>query len=594
MPIVIDVPTGPPNAVKAAIEQAIQAAGQKTGEIEIRIGPGIHRIDEPIVISDVGGNAVRIAISGAARGRSVITGARLASVEGLDKVSPALRAALPKACSARVKLVRLSDREQALFDGFLPRHPGGGQKMSLPAVSQGDSQLHPARWPQEGYKRGVAEKSPAGGASYLKVAGQELKEGEFLWAGGFWSRDYFYEQNRMHFSAALGGASVDDVELKVAGESRFVVFNALSSLTKPGTYVYRPELKSLLVCPLNGGEIAVASTSELLRVETAHNLKIEGLEFSGSSGTGISFRNASDVVVDKVLVRNISGTGIVIASGRDVSVRESVVENVGGAGISVSGGDRKSLVSSGHRIVANTIRNFAQIDHSYRPGIILFGVGNVVRGNSISQAPHAAIIFSGNDHDISGNQISDVNQDGGDAGAIYTGRDWTARGTVIANNTLSRIGNGRDTVRGIYLDDLASGIVVSGNKFFRVSNPILVGGGRDNLISGNRFIEVDGVAILFDDRGKTWYRGAAGNPKGELRTRLFSVPFEGAAYRERYKNMANILSDNPEEPKYNRIVGNCAWGPVKVDLFRTYKEHNEVQPVTRCDVKTTAPKQPAG
>jgi hypothetical protein len=587
MPIVIDVPNGPPNTIRTAIEQAVQTARQTPGEVNIRVAAGVHRIDEPIVISNLGVDGARITISGAGRGRTVITGGRPASPEGLDKVPADLRAGIPKACSARARLVRLSDREQALFNGFLPRRPGGGQKASLPVVSQGGGQLHPARWPAEGYQQGVV-----GEGRSLKVgAGANLKEGEFLWAGGFWSRDYFYEQNRIRFSAASGGVSVEGVDLKPGGESRFVVFNALSSLVRPGTYVYRPELKALLVCPLSGGEISVAATPELLRVEATQGLKIQNVEFSGASGVGISFRNASDVVVDKVSVRNISGTGIVIAGGKDVAVRESLVEEIGGAGISVSGGDRKSLVASGHKIVGNTIRNFAQIDHSYRPGINLFGVGNVVRGNTISQAPHSAIIFSGNDHDISDNRISDVNRDGGDAGAIYTGRDWTARGTVIANNTLSHIGNGRDSVRGIYLDDLASGIVVSGNRFFRVSNPILVGGGRDNLISGNRFLEANGVAILLDERGRTWYRRAANDPKGELRTRLTSVPFEGAAYRERYKNISNILSDDPEAPKYNRIVGNCAWGPVRVDLFKTYKNDNEVQPVSPCTVREADGKQ---
>ena len=45
-----------------------------------------------------------------------------------------------------------------------------------------------------------------------------------------------------------------------------------------------------------------------------------------------------------------------------------------------------------------------------------------------------AIVFGGNEHLIEFNEIHDVCHESNDAGAIYGGRDWTMRGTVIRYN----------------------------------------------------------------------------------------------------------------------------------------------------------------
>jgi len=111
---------------------------------------------------------------------------------------------------------------------------------------------------------------------------------------------------------------------------------------------------------------------------------------------------------------------------------------------------------------------------------------------------------------------------------------------------------------GVYLDDQASGITVRGNLFERVNLAVLIGGGRDNRIEDNKFIDT-ATAIHLDARGKA----VQDDPNSTLRKHLTEVPYNQTPYKERYPHLANILEDDPAAPKYNiarrnNFVGNSA------------------------------------
>jgi hypothetical protein len=154
----------------------------------------------------------------------------------------------------------------------------------------------------------------------------------------------------------------------------------------------------------------------------------------------------------------------------------------------------------------------------------------------------------------------------GDAGVIYTGRDWTARGTVIANNHLHSIAPnitwGR--TKGVYLDDQASGITVRGNVFAQVDEAVFIGGGRDNLIEDNIFRH-GAFPIHLDARGRHWQTAM----RGILQQGLEAVPYSQGPYKDRYPNLANILDDELGMPKYNIARHNLVIGN---SSFRIYKD----------------------
>jgi hypothetical protein len=262
-------------------------------------------------------------------------------------------------------------------------------------------------------------------------------------------------------------------------------------------------------------------------------------------------RGGHDVAISDSVIRNVGNRAAVI-SGEDNGLSDMLIEEIGEGAVVLTGGDRKTLTPARLYVERSTIRRFARVTRTVQPAVLIAGVGNRAVGNQISDAPHIAILFSGNDHLISQNEIFDVCKETGDAGAIYTGRDWTARGTVIERNHIHDIPANvlQGGTIGIYLDDQASGITVRGNLLERVDVAVLIGGGRDNLVEGNKFVATP-IAIHLDARGKGWQKTMTDDPNGTLRKLLAEIPYNHAPYRERYPHLANILDDDLGAPKYN-------------------------------------------
>jgi hypothetical protein len=266
------------------------------------------------------------------------------------------------------------------------------------------------------------------------------------------------------------------------------------------------------------------------------------------------------VAITHSTIRNIGNRAAVI-SGQDNGLADMLIENTGEGAVVLAGGDRQTLSPANLYVERSTIRRFARLTKTYQPAILMSGVGNRAIGNRISDAPHTAILFTGNDHLISRNEIFDVCKETGDAGVIYTGRDWTARGTVIAYNYLHDIPPNVEMGRtkGVYLDDQASGITVRGNLFEKVDEAVFIGGGRDNLVEDNTFLKGE-FPLHLDARGKSWQKAMIDDKKGTLQNRLHAVPYNQPPYKDRYPHLANLLEDEPGMPKYNVARRNLVIG----------------------------------
>jgi hypothetical protein len=193
----------------------------------------------------------------------------------------------------------------------------------------------------------------------------------------------------------------------------------------------------------------------------------------------------------------------------------------------------------------------------YHPAVALGGVGNRATHNLIHDAPHEAIGFSGNDHLIEFNEIRDVCTESNDAGAIYAGRDWTMRGTVIRYNYLRDItGFEERGCVGVYLDDMWCGTEIYGNVFYRVTRAAFIGGGRDVTIENNIFVDCD-PAVHLDARALGW---AADTVRTTMKERLAAMPYQRPPWSDRYPELVNILQDDPAAPKGNIVARNVCQG----------------------------------
>jgi hypothetical protein len=273
----------------------------------------------------------------------------------------------------------------------------------------------------------------------------------------------------------------------------------------------------------------------------------------------VTITAGAGVTVGGCRLRNAGGWGVFIEGGLGHAVRGCEIHEVGEGGVMLSGGDRPTLTAAGHVAANNHVHHYARLQRTYRPAVEIKGVGNRVLHNHIHHAPHNGILLNGNDHLVELNRIHHVCQETGDVGAYYMGRDWTMRGTVVRHNLFADLtGPGRLGAMAVYLDDNASGITVVGNVFVRACREVLIGGGRDNLVENNLFIDGD-PAVEVDARGLGWAASMVA-PGGWMRQRLDEMPWQTPLWTGRYPGLAALLDDQPEAPRRNVIRRNVSVG----------------------------------
>ena len=279
------------------------------------------------------------------------------------------------------------------------------------------------------------------------------------------------------------------------------------------------------------------------------------------AGRGSAFvvKGGDNVRVVACTIRNMGNWAVKVYGGTKHGVVGCDIYQTGQGGVHLEGGDRKTLTPAGHYADNNHIHHTARWDPVYQQAITVFGVGNRATHNLIDNVPHVAIGFTGNDQTIEYNEIHSAVFQSNDAGAIYTSppdETWSMRGHKIRYNYLHNIhGFEGKGCLGVYLDDCFSSADISGNIFYDVATPILIGGGRDNLMTNNMFINC-GRAFSIDARGLGWAKGV-----GEFATKeLIGLNYKQPPWSVKYPELLNILEDEPLAPKGNVMARNICWG----------------------------------
>jgi hypothetical protein len=438
-----------------------------------------------------------------------------------------------------------------------------------------DKPMTLSRWPDEGFVKisGLVGGHPKNvrGTKGDKV-GKFMYEGDRpkrwagekdLWVHGYWFWDWSDQRHRVD--------SIDTAKRVIAVKPPyhnygyrigqwFYAFNVLAELDRPGEWYLDRDAGLLYFWPPSDPSKARPSVSvakSLVDMQKTSHVTFEGITLEACRGTAVTIRGGKGNRIANCVLRNIGAFAVRISGGSGSAVIGCEIYQIGQGGIALSGGDRKTLTPAGHQAVGNHIRNYGRLDRMYKPAIGLSGVGLRVANNLIHDAPHMAIMFSGNDHVIELNEIHRVCLESNDAGAIYSGRDWTMRGTVIRHNYLHHINGfrGKGCV-GVYLDDMFSGTRIEGNVFHQVTRAAFIGGGRDCSVTNNIFVDCK-PALHIDARAMGW---AGYHVKTTMTTRLKAMPYQSALWRKRYPKLIGILSDTPAAPKGNIVARNISIG----------------------------------
>lgn len=432
---------------------------------------------------------------------------------------------------------------------------------------QGETRFRPARWPENVFLQSIKLDSDKKGVIIPGELFARFADEPSLWLGGYWTSNYAFETSPILSKDPAHDRLVFD-RLKstrpVRASFPFYFLNAFAALNRPGDYVFDTSERAVYAASTNGtSQFEIGTVDNLLEIHNARDLHLSGLKLRKALGTALIIRDSENVTVDGCDIRHMGKSAILVEGGTHVVISNCKIDDIAETAVTLKGGDRTTLTPAGHVIKNSEITNFDLDSHTYHPGVLLAGVGNRVENNVIKQSTHSGIMLQGNDHVIRGNTLSKLVTEGDDAGAIYVVRDWTERGTVIEDNWFSDIGMpnsvdpaataGRTYLSGIYLDDQESGYGIFRNIFYNVSRPIVIHGGRDNVVENNAFLQCEHEGITLNRRGE----GLSG---GTLEKRLNAVPFATGIWAQRYPALATIKENRPGEPLDNKASGNVAIG----------------------------------
>ncbi len=558
-----------------AVRDLKSVAGLPRGGVTIWIGAGSYELAAPIELTEADSGSAAAPITYRAAGDQVVRllgGRRVTRFRAVTdgavrkRLDPAARSAVVR---ADLKACGVNDLGSATADGKRLELFFGGTPMTL------------ARWPNEDFARVV---DVAGKTPHTIHGIRGTKEGRLIYAGerprrwlnepDLWLHGYwFWDWSDSYQKVASIDPQRHTLELAPPDHSygyrkgqRYYALNALAELDVPGEwYVDRAEgiLYFWPPGPLSESETLVSLQPKMLQLRGCHHVTVRGLTFEACRSDAITIEGGSNCLIAGCTLRNIGGRGVVVAGGTGHRVVGCDIFNTGQGGLSLSGGNRQRLVPARHAAENNHIHHFSRLHRTYRPAIGVQGVGIRVAHNLIHDGPHTAILLGGNDHMIELNEIHHVCYETGDVGAFYMGRDWSARGTQIRNNYFHDIkGPGLHGAMAVYLDDSASGTTIFGNIFCRAGRAAFIGGGRDNLVDNNVFVDCQS-SVHVDARGVGWMRSTV---ETTLPQRLAAVPYRKPPWRDRYPQLLTLLEDDPGLPKGNVIRHNISVGGKWLDV----------------------------
>jgi hypothetical protein len=549
------------------IRKMKRLAGIPEGGVTVRVRGGVYEPKRPFELTaEDSGNEKSQVVYRAFEGEQVrLVGGRV--VTGFSSVTdPEVLRRLEE--GARGEVLQADLRALGITD--FGEVKGGGLELFFQ-----DRPMTVARWPNQGFTHIV---EVVGGQPYDIRGTVGDRVGKFtyegdrpkrwagekdVWVHGYWFWDWSDQRHKVE--------SIDTERriISVAPPYHgygyrkgqwFYAFNILAELDSPGEWYLDRETGILYFwppAPIDQGTAVVSMLPSLLTLRDTSYVTIRGVILEAARGTAVTISGGTRNQVVGCTIRNLGGYGISVAGGTQNGVVGCDIYETGDGGISLVGGDRKTLTPARHYAENNHIHHYSRWNRMYQPAISMSGVGNRAAHNLIHDAPHEAIAFSGNDHVIEFNEIHNVCSESNDAGAIYCGRDWTMRGTVIRNNFLHHItGFEQRGCVGVYLDDMLCGIKIQGNVFYRVTRAAFIGGGRDNIIENNIFVDCD-PAVHIDARALNW---ASDIVDTTMKNNLLAMPYQQPPWSDRYPELLRILQDDPAAPKGNVVARNICQG----------------------------------
>ena len=540
----------------------IKKQGYPDGGICVNLLSGTHVTETLTFTAEDSGTESAPVLWQAEDGAEVTTAATIAR-EDFEKVTgQEILNRIP--CAARAKV----------YKAAVPGNLTGNMSISSPyVVSFDDTPGELAHWPNSGFERSgdladIGTRSD-GGVRSRGFVYRINNDHAFLWEnepngylGGYWMTPYTLDFTKI--------ADIDTKNMTISGangtglgayeNARYRALNMLCELDSEGEwyiedgifYAYLPENCEKVYLSFKGNGI--------FRTDGASDIIFKNIAFKNCMGTAVAFSgNSARCAVIGGSIKNTSGYGAAIG-GEECFVRDADISYTGGIGIVVTGGNEYILKHGGNYAENNTVTKTGR-SMSIKTAISVAGCGNRISNNHIYDVPTQGITASGMENIIEKNIIERTNLEMGDTGGIYFLNYGMGYGSKIRYNIVKdsvgiaeQPGFSTEGALGIYLDDLTSGVEVTGNIIYNVREPALFGHGGRNLTFDNN------VIINCDESIRVTKTAIKKNLDADTGVSAVNIrKYDNDIINGKYPEAVGALSDDFGEPKYNTVTNNVIY-----------------------------------
>lgn len=525
------------------------------------------------------------------QGKAILDGGR--KLTNWTSVSPSVAAYLKPEVRNKVMQCRLGQLRitRAMVGEMIRRGWGEAWNMEPPAFLTWDGTMMPlASSNVTGSWLVVPLTQDPSDRTHFRTTHERAKNYSYdsdIWVQGYFGQEWADDTVKVKSINASDGEVTLETQTSYALNpgARYRFINVLEELDSPGEWYLDRRSSMLFFYPPIRSQIGTKTSIALLQdalvkiwpsTGTQMHLRFEGLTLQNGRGNGTDTgfalvcgrMAASDVGFYGCTFRCSSRDAVFTGYDRDGSqparwtFESCDFHDLGARGIILYGGDRATLTPSAHLISNCHFYRTSLQAKCLRPGVELYGVGSRIIHCLFEDMPHQAVLINGNNHYIEYSAFRRICTETIDSGAIYGGRDWTARGVVIKHNRFENVlrpevsSGAVNSVAAIYLDDGMSGWVIDSNVFDNVDSAVKMNASRDVRIHNNLFKNCTRAFVLGD-----WLVTLPDSHPTcvALYTRLSAMPYSSPLWQMSYPQLAGILSDVPKAMRRNSSEANVLW-----------------------------------